>query len=166
MPRPPTKVKDCGVAGCAGKKFCMNLCRYHYRNLPEVRARENASEKIYRANNKEKIRARHAKWKSRHPEYNRKQSFFKRYKRAMKSAKDRGLDWGITRAQYAILSLMVCHYCSQPIGSGVGLDRIDNSVGYLPTNVLPCCFRCNSVRGDQLTVQEMEIAMKAILQVI
>lgn len=58
-----------------------------------------------------------------------------------------------------------CHYCQQDISSfkGMGLDRKDNSLGYTADNVLPCCGDCNKVRNTVLTVEEMEVAMKAVL---
>src|SRR4029077_12048153 len=40
-----------------------------------------------------------------------------------------------------------CKYCCQ-VSSRMTLDRIDNSLGYLRTNVNPCCIRCNYVRRD------------------
>lgn len=59
-----------------------------------------------------------------------------------------------------------CHYCSVEIinNKGVGLDRIDNTRGYELDNVLPCCGDCNKVRNTVLTVEETEIAIKAILE--
>lgn len=48
--------------------------------------------------------------------------------------------------------------------TGVGLDRIDNdSRRYDVTTVLPCCGSCNMTRGDRLTVEEMKVAMDAVL---
>ena len=59
-----------------------------------------------------------------------------------------------------------CHYCHGSIinNKGVGLDRIDNSKDYIIDNVLPCCGDCNKIRNTILTVEEMEVAMKAILE--
>jgi len=28
-----------------------------------------------------------------------------------------------------------------------GIDRVDNSKGYIPTNVVPCCGVCNFMKG-------------------
>jgi hypothetical protein len=28
------------------------------------------------------------------------------------------------------------------------LDRIDNSIGHLMSNVNPCCYRCNYIRAN------------------
>lgn len=46
--------------------------------------------------------------------------------------------------------------------TGVGLDRIENSKGYIISNVVPCCGSCNKIRGNNLTSDEMAIAMKAV----
>lgn len=58
-----------------------------------------------------------------------------------------------------------CHYCSKEIinNKGVGLDRIDNNLGYTSNNVLPCCGDCNKIRNTALTVEETEIAIQAVL---
>ena len=41
---------------------------------------------------------------------------------------------------------------------------MNNEKGYEEGNVLPCCKDCNSVRQDVLTVEEMKVAMKAVLK--
>ena len=46
-----------------------------------------------------------------------------------------------------------CHYCEGPLGVGIGLDRKQNSKNgrKLPhsfENCVPCCRRCNSIKGD------------------
>jgi RNase P subunit RPR2 len=42
----------------------------------------------------------------------------------------------------------VCHYCLGPLNSyGHGLDRIDNTKNHEANNVVPCCKRCNSIKG-------------------
>jgi hypothetical protein len=38
-----------------------------------------------------------------------------------------------------------CHYCGT--GECTGLDRIDSSLGYLPTNIVSCCKICNSMKN-------------------
>lgn len=49
-----------------------------------------------------------------------------------------------------------CHYCGQPPSRIVrarggdflytGLDRTDNTKGYIPGNVVPCCWTCNDAK--------------------
>jgi hypothetical protein len=53
----------------------------------------------------------------------------------------------------------VCHWCGGAAASGdgsAGLDRIDNSVGYVVGNVVACCFTCNRERGT-LTYEEYQL---------
>ena len=40
-----------------------------------------------------------------------------------------------------------CQYCGTTDGR-ITLDRIDNSIGHLQSNVVTCCIRCNYVRRD------------------
>lgn len=58
-----------------------------------------------------------------------------------------------------------CIYCGAKIrGIGSGLDRIDNKLDYTVDNVNPCCGTCNDIRGDNLSVEEMKVAMTAVLK--
>ena len=87
-----------------------------------------------------------------------------RYKRGITSARARQLPWEIEMSEYAALITNLCHYCGGMTGNGVALDRIDNTKGYRVDNVVPCCGDCNTMRGDKLTKEEMEVAMKAVLE--
>jgi hypothetical protein len=40
-----------------------------------------------------------------------------------------------------------CTYCGRST-KFMGLDRIDNSIGHVKTNVNPCCRRCNLIRNS------------------
>jgi hypothetical protein len=47
-----------------------------------------------------------------------------------------------------ILSSGKCHYCEHDLPeSGYNVDRLDNRVGYIAVNCVPCCFSCNSRKG-------------------
>lgn len=63
-------------------------------------------------------------------------------------AQERGLTWEIDEAQYrSVIGDGICHWCNGRIsGNGIGLDRIDNSIGYRIDNVVPCCVPCNMER--------------------
>jgi hypothetical protein len=78
------------------------------------------------------------------------------YKRA---AKTRNYEWQLSNEQALLLMKSNCHYCGvEPSskrsisvnGSFVynGLDRKDNSQGYVPENVVPCCPICNRAKMD------------------
>jgi len=39
-----------------------------------------------------------------------------------------------------------CHYCGRPGPSGI--DRVHNKVGYVPNNMVACCWDCNELKGN------------------
>ena len=40
-----------------------------------------------------------------------------------------------------------CHWCGANDIS-MGLDRLDNKIGHIKSNVVQCCVRCNTVRRN------------------
>jgi|HubBroStandDraft_6_1064221.scaffolds.fasta_scaffold1037300_1 hypothetical protein len=61
-----------------------------------------------------------------------------------------------------------CTYCEGPLSpTGHALDRIVNSKGHRCFNVVPCCARCNSIKGDDdnLTFEEMLILRPALIEI-
>jgi len=81
------------------------------------------------------------------------------------AAKARGYVWRLTREQVAHLTKQQCHYCGVVPNQveqhrGVkgnyiynGIDRLDNTKGYVIDNVVPCCGVCNRAKND-MTVRE------------
>lgn len=84
-------------------------------------------------------------------------------------AKKRGLDFLLTEDQFGVLTKLPCHYCgidAQQIsrssattgltavgrkrGSYIynGIDRINNNIGYIIDNCVPCCIICNRAKSD------------------
>ena len=81
-------------------------------------------------------------------------------------ADKRGLDFDLTKEQFKILTKQNCHYCNvkpaqelvnrckklskeaQEYGKYIynGVDRKDNSIGYILENALPCCRICNRAK--------------------
>lgn len=62
------------------------------------------------------------------------------------NARMRGLDFEITRDQFAEFWQKPCYYCGDPILT-VGLDRLDNRKGYTMDNVVSCCAECNAMKS-------------------
>lgn len=71
-----------------------------------------------------------------------------------KDATKRGLEFLIDDFLCISLFCGFCYYCGM-ISSNTfnnlkynGIDRIDNSIGYIDTNVISCCKYCNSMKSD------------------
>lgn len=75
---------------------------------------------------------------------------------------------------------MVCHYCGvhehqipltgmksqiqRPV-QVMGVDRLDSAAGYVFSNLVPCCFVCNQIKGDRLTEAEMHLVGPGLREV-
>lgn len=82
-----------------------------------------------------------------------KNSLFREYKL---SAKQRNLDFNLSAETLFSKVHEPCAYCGKPPSKPHrkcenflynGLDRVDNSVGYIESNVVPCCYICNKMKG-------------------
>jgi hypothetical protein len=56
-----------------------------------------------------------------------------------------------------------CIYCNNNLN--IGCDRIDNNIGHIKTNVVPCCYICNIVRSNNFTIEEMKLLGKVIEEI-
>lgn len=82
-----------------------------------------------------------------------------------KSARIHKYEYNLTEEQFKILTRQDCYYCgAKPSGESNyrvyngsyiynGLDRIDNTKGYMIDNVVPCCKICNYAKKAK-TLQE------------
>lgn len=82
-----------------------------------------------------------------------------------RQAKRRGLVFEIEPDEFRSLTSSVCYYCgAEPANCQhpkdrngeyrySGLDRIDSNGGYILSNVVPCCRRCN-IAKHTMTQQE------------
>lgn len=78
----------------------------------------------------------------------------------VRAAKDRGYAWELTEEDFDDLTSSDCFYCGIPpsavkkqrnsLGEFIynGIDRKDNSQGYVRENVVPCCRLCNQAKMD------------------
>lgn len=63
------------------------------------------------------------------------------------SARHRNLDFGITFDQFNSIIQKDCVYCGVSPPNVIGADRVDNSIGYVINNIVPCCTICNYMKG-------------------
>lgn len=106
---------------------------------------------------------------AKHNEWNRKYSrtLKGRFTFSKNKAKCRGLIWDLTFSEYITLIANPCYYCSNKLSTvvmGTGLDRINNSKGYIKDNVLSCCPVCNKTRNNNFTVEETREMIQLILK--
>lgn len=93
-------------------------------------------------------------------------SLFKRYRR---SANDRGYEFKLTIPHFKSLIKSRCFYCgSKPYQKQgnilyMGIDRVDNNIGYQVNNVTSCCKICNRAKQG-LSFEEFQNWMYSIKQ--
>jgi hypothetical protein len=89
------------------------------------------------------------------------------------NAKNKGLVWKLTDEDFYILNKQNCHYCGIPPNTvrkadGTkytynGVDRVDNTKGYIEGNIVPCCKVCNSAKNT-MTVEEFYAWVERVWQ--
>lgn len=76
----------------------------------------------------------------------------------------RGKGWHLTPSEFLSFSGGYCHYCGDPVGDGVGIDRLDSSRGYEVGNIVRCCGECNMVKHvlshDEFIKRCIKVAMR------
>jgi hypothetical protein len=85
------------------------------------------------------------------------------------NADRRNLTFDLTPDQFYNLTQCDCYYCDSPprqkrvYKNGIqaylfnGIDRIDNDVGYILSNCVPCCKRCNYAKRGLTPSQFMDM---------
>lgn len=88
-------------------------------------------------------------------------------------AKRRNLSFELSFEYWYELTQAPCHYCGESLCSSSrkndsvfknnGVDRLDNTVGYIPENCVPCCSVCNLAKRT-LTEEEFLTKIKKIYE--
>jgi len=68
-----------------------------------------------------------------------------KYSQYKHGAKRRGYAWSISVDEFISLVNADCNYCGDEI-DGIGIDRVDNNIGYTDGNCVPCCETCNRLK--------------------
>ena len=128
--------------------------------------------KKWRERNKDRLRIKKAEWARSLNGRASQRRYRKKSIRAMRflyigSAKKRNIELNITQVQFEKLVKKDCVYCGQtPIDGKNGIDRKDNSIGYLIDNAVPCCFKCNQMKGKLKVDAFIEHIFKILEQAI
>lgn len=87
-------------------------------------------------------------------EANRDQQMIRSYSQADKKAgrlTDLPIQWFKEN-----ISSKPCSYCGTT-DDPIGADRLDNAVGHIRSNVVPCCKLCNKTRNSHFSPREMKM---------
>jgi predicted metal-binding protein len=143
------------------------------KSQEKYRKSDNGKEvkKIWRLNNRDKIRKWKLKWaKSENGKEQarkwRKKSHKSMYILYKKGAARRGIVFDISYDDFVKNITRNCQYCNASPPEDCkrnGLDRVNNSEGYELNNIVPCCFKCNQMKG-KLSVEEFIDHIRRILK--
>jgi hypothetical protein len=140
--------------------LCVNCYTSQWRQNLSSEKKEKYKQKaiIWRNNNSEKIRL-NDRIQARKPQ--------NRFEKSRRTAFKRNYLWELTFEQWLVLVDKVnCHYCCGPLeAAGSGLDRKDNTKGYILDNVVPCCKSCNIIKGDRFSYEQMMKLSPALKQI-
>jgi len=78
-------------------------------------------------------------------------------------AKRRGLEWSLPDPLALDLITDHCYYCGSPANPSLGIDRVDNTRGYVEDNVVSCCATCNTMKMD-MSVSAFVAHCKSIVE--
>lgn len=95
-------------------------------------------------------------WRKAKNKLSKKAKLYKSYK---KTDKKKGRDFNLTLSFIEESLNKPCVYCGFP---ATGLDRLNNAIGHIEENCVPCCVECNVGRMDNFTHEEMKIIGQAI----
>ena len=121
---------DCKLLGLGGNSLCFHLKRKSRCRLCGTYRKET----IYCSHHKEKRQCTICS-----PE-----SAFKRMSR--RATTERKLDFSLSYEEFSVLVNGRCFYCDSEAPNGI--DRIDNSIGYILSNCRSCCKICNIMKLD------------------
>lgn len=99
--------------------------------------------------------------------------FNRLYRNYQEGAKNRDIEWGLTKEDAKALFGRECRYCGMHPSQGLttaagtyvysGIDRVDNSQGYLAENCVSCCKTCNYAKRS-MTHEEFVLWISKVYQ--
>lgn len=94
-------------------------------------------------------------------------SYKRRFNVSLRIAIKRNLEFSISLEQFIEKINMECYYCKnklcQKSKTGIGLDRLNNLIGYTYDNVVSCGKICNAIKNKFLSSEETKAAVEAVL---
>ena len=131
-------------------------CGCYRREWAKTQGYRYAEESLRLANDARRGKTSNGEW-----------PFNKTIVRYRRSAKERDLEWNLSRQDFTEITKRPCYYCgvepsqvtkgkaSQFIYNGI--DRLDPNQGYTVANSVPCCGRCNRVKWNLTFAEFVEL---------
>lgn len=94
----------------------------------------------------------------------------RRWSQYKQGARERGLLFLLSKEEFSSLVTDICFYCGEPPcsleayssipGYFNGIDRVDNSIGYLTENCVSCCADCNRAKMEKSKVEFLSLVKR------
>jgi hypothetical protein len=125
-------------------KYCTTCCKEYELNMFEGVKTQTTTCKMCREQNKIQDSKRNRE--------NRNKLARKRvFVNYTKWAKDRNIEFSISREIFENIIKMKCFYCGVlPDDEFNGIDRVDNNIGYIHNNCVSCCKMCNYLKANYI----------------
>ena len=141
------------------KNGLQSECRYcHIKRNKDYARRNKDKIKEYKKNyykeNIDRIKKRQKEYSEKNKDKRIKHQSTPKYKfnAYWNGAKARNIFWGLSLEQFIEFWQKPCIYCGDSIKT-IGLDRINNNLGYIKDNIVSCCEVCNRMKM-KYTVEE------------
>lgn len=165
--------KHLGVKTAHSDSACRD-CRSLYFRGYYVKNRDKFREyrKKYRNENKEVFAKREREYALRNPDKTRARMIAHDQRRRtspdfafnlyQRNSISRNLEFGLSYGEFMSFLGQPCAYCGD-VQKNIGIDRIDNSVGYIDGNVVPCCGVCNRAKSAMAASEFVKMCRKVYL---
>jgi len=77
-------------------------------------------------------------------------------------SKRRGIEMNLTLSEFSEIVSKPCTYCGIS-GIKLGIDRLDNNIGYLKQNSVSCCKVCNFMKKSMTHIDFLNHIKKIII---
>lgn len=90
------------------------------------------------------------------------------YRKYQRDAKKCGKKFSLSYKEFLEIIYKSCHYCGDPPKPRDrsplpmnGVDRVDNKIGYVISNCVPCCRNCNFLKSSSSKEKFLQSVFKA-----
>ena len=87
-----------------------------------------------------------------------------KYLKYKQNSKKRNIEFKLTFNEFIKFWKKDCTYCKSKIIT-IGIDRIDNNLGYIKGNVQSCCSLCNGMKSNFSEEEFLDQCLKIILNI-